>query len=126
MARSLPALDRQTPNVTPYLKRASLADPKAIGAPIKKNVRKGRSDSNNDYLFEIGPMPKELHQRSGLRQVASLLVLKLKDLRLIIDVAKTNGLRVLAHSRTEGDQLILALHQSQQVTKSTRNATKSL
>ena len=110
MSRSLPALDRPTPNVTPYLKRASLADPKSNNSK-KKRKSKGRNSGNNkDDLFEIGPMPRELHRRSGLRQVASLLVIgQLKDLRLIIDVAKTNGLRVLAHSRTEGDQLILGV-----------------
>ena len=112
MSRSLPALDRPGPNVTPYLKRASLVDAKHSNGSGKKKrngKRKGGVDDTVE-LFNIGPMPRELHQRSGLRQVASLLVIgQLKDLRLIVDVAKTHGLRVLAHSRTEGDQLVLGV-----------------
>ena len=59
MSRSLPALDRPGPNVTPYLKRASLVDAKhSNGSGKKRNgKRKGGVDDTVD-LFNIGPMPR--------------------------------------------------------------------
>ena len=65
MSRSLPALDRPGPNVTPYLKRASLVDAKhSNGSGKKKRNGKRKGDVDDTVeLFNIGPMPRELHQK---------------------------------------------------------------
>jgi hypothetical protein len=113
--RSLPALERPGPSVTPYLSKATLAMPKGKHKKSpgkKKKGRRGAASTTNkkDDLLSIGPMPRELHARSGLRQVVSLLVLgQLNDIRLILNIAKKNGLRVLAHCRSDGDQLVLGV-----------------
>jgi hypothetical protein len=115
ISRSLPALDKPTPNVMPYLNKASLSATRkkqrnTKGGDKSPVQRKRRGKSKNEEFLTIGPMPRELHARSGLRQVVSLLVMgQLKDIRLVLDIAKKSGLRVLAHCRADGDQLVLGV-----------------
>ena len=53
-------------------------------------------------------MPPELEKHMGLRQVLTILVVgQYNDVQILLNIVSDNGLRVLAHSRTDGDQLVL-------------------
>jgi hypothetical protein len=62
-----------------------------------------------DRTLPIGVgMPTELEKNMGLRQVLTILVVgQLNDVEILLQIVADNGLRVLAHSRTDGEQLIL-------------------